>query len=120
MRELADLVGDVSDTANLVTLLLAFVTVFTSEVDRRREVHSALTKPSPSGFNRLGGLAVGLGVLTLGSVVALAPLVFRVIDSVGSKMPYQPELVIFAVAWVLLVALFGWQVVIAVRAFQRA
>ena len=120
MRELADLVGDVSDTANLVTLLLAFVTVFTSEVDRRREAHSGLTNPSASGFNRLGGLAVGLAVLTLGSVVALAPLVFRVIASVGSKTPYQPELPIFALSWVLLLALFGWQAAIAVKAFGHS
>jgi hypothetical protein len=115
----ANLVQDIGQTSSTTSLLLALATIFTAEVERRRQQHRVLANADAEGFRTIGGLAVGLAGLTLGSVLSLASLVLKIVSTIGRHDPFQPALSIFVLAWILLLALFVWQVTIAFKAFAR-
>lgn len=105
----------VAQAANLLGLLLALVTLFTSEQAKRLADERA--RQGGARASRLRSIrlsASGLGVVTGGSLVLLAPLVLDVVRAVGTD-EWQPVLGVFCLAYLLLGALLCWQVVLGVR-----
>ncbi len=111
-QPLSDQVGQ---AANLVGLLLALVTLFTSEQARR--LADERTREGGARHSRLTSIryaSVGLGAVTVTSLGLLGPLVFDVVKAIGGD-DWQPVLGVFALVYLLLVALLCWQVTLAFR-----
>jgi hypothetical protein len=112
------LVEQVRDAANLLGLLLALDTLFTTEQARRLAEQRA--REGGARRHALRGVrlaALGLAVLTAGSVAILAPLMSGVLGAVGGD-DWEPVLGVFALTYLLLVALFVWQIQLVVRAHR--
>jgi hypothetical protein len=108
--------GDqVGQAANLLGLLLALVTLFTGEQARRlSDEREREGGPRRSRLRSVRTSSVGLAVVTTGALVLLAPLLRDVLAAIGDD-DWQPVLGVFALIYVLLVALVAWQVVIVKR-----
>jgi hypothetical protein len=105
----------VAQAANLVGLLLALVTLFTSEQARRlADERSREGGARSSHLSSIRYVCAGLGAVTITSLALLAPLVFDVLDAIGSD-EWEPVLGVFALVYLLLAALLSWQVVLAGR-----
>lgn len=105
----------VEAAASLLGLLLALVTLFTSEQAKRLEDERSLE--GGARRNRMSSIrysCIGLGVVTFGSVALLGPLVIDVVKAVGGD-EWQPVLGVFALAYLLLCALLFWQVALAFK-----
>jgi hypothetical protein len=111
-RSLAE---QVAEAANLVGLMLALVTLFTSEQGRRlADERSRQGGPRPGRLRSVRLVCVALAVVTVGALVALAPLVLDVLRAVGDAA-WEPVLAVFVLTYLLLGALLVWQVALAVR-----
>ena len=107
--------GQVAQAANLLGLLLALVTLFTSEQAKRlAEERARQGGARTSQLRSIRLSAGGLGVVTGGSLALLAPLVRDVLKAVGSD-EWQPVLGVFALTYLLLGALLCWQVLLGFR-----
>jgi hypothetical protein len=114
----ATLVEQVRDAANLLGLLLALDTLFTTEQARRLAEQRA--REGGARADALRGLqwtALGLAVLTAGSLAILAPLMRGVIGAIGDD-DWEPVLGVFGLTYLLLVGLLVWQVQLIVRAHR--
>ncbi len=112
------LVAQVRDAANLLGLLLALDTLFTTEQARRLAEQRA--REGGARRQALRGVrltALGLAVLTAGSVAILAPLMVGVLGAIGGD-DWEPVLGVFALTYLLLVGLFVWQIQLVVRAHR--
>lgn len=106
----------VAQAANLLGLLLALVTLFTSEQSRRLSYERSREGGArKSRLRSIASVCVGLAVVTASSLVLLGQLVFDVVKAIGSD-DWQPVLGVFGLVYLLLVALLCWQVVLTVRA----
>jgi hypothetical protein len=111
----ASLGEQVSQAANLLGLLLALVTLFTSEQARRlSEEQEREGGPRRPRLRAIRLSSAGLAFVTAGALVLLAPLVRDVIGAVGDDN-WEPVLGVFALTYLLLVALLVWQAVIGRR-----
>jgi hypothetical protein len=111
----ASLGEQVGQAANLLGLLLALVTLFTSEQARRlSEEQEREGGPRPASLRTVRVSAAGLALVTAGALVLLAPLVRDVTGAIGGD-EWEPVLGVFALTYVLLVALLAWQAVIVRR-----
>jgi hypothetical protein len=105
----------VSDAANLIGLLLALDTLFTTEQSRR-----LLEERSREGGTRGAVLrailwtSAGLAALTGFTIALLAPLVIDVLGVVGDAA-WEPVLGVFGLTYLLLLGLLWWQFRIAIR-----
>ena len=105
----------VAQAANLLGLLLALVTLFTSEQARR--LADERVREGGARRSRLKSIrysCLGLGAATLASVGFLGPLVVDVVATVGDDH-WQPVFGVFVLVYVLLGALLCWQIVLAAR-----
>jgi hypothetical protein len=112
------LVEQVRDAANLLGLLLALDTLFTTEQARRLAEQRA--REGGARRHALRGVqatALGLAVLTAGSVAILAPLMVGVVREIGDD-EWEPVLGVFALTYLLLVGLLVWQIQLMVRAHR--
>ena len=112
------LVAQVRDAANLLGLLLALDTLFTTEQARRLAEQRA--REGGARRQALRGVrltALGLAVLTAGSVAILAPLMVGVLGAIGGD-DWEPVLGVFALTYLLLVGLLLWQVQLMVRSHR--
>ncbi len=107
-RSLGEQVGQ---AANLLGLLLALVTLFTSEQARRlSEEQEREGGPRRSRLRAVRMSSAGLAIVTAGTLVLLAPLVRDVLGAIGDDA-WEPVLGVFALTYVLLIALLAWQAV---------
>lgn len=105
----------VAQAANLLGLLLALVTLFTSEQARRfADERSREGGARSSRMKLIRYAAAGLGVVTLASLTLLGPLVFDVVRAIGGN-EWEPVLGVFVLVYLLLAALLCWQVALGVR-----
>jgi hypothetical protein len=112
---LATLSDQVADAANLVGLLLALVTLFTSEQSRRLADERARQGGGrPDRLTAIRYACVGLGAVTGAALAFLLPLVLDVLGAIGDD-EWEPVLGVFVLTYVLLVALLCWQVSIGRR-----
>lgn len=112
---LATLSDQVADAASLVGLLLALVTLFTSEQSRRlADERSRQGGARPDRLRSVRYACLGLGAVTAGALAFLLPLVVDVIGAVGDD-EWEPVLGVFVLTYLLLVALLCWQVAIGRR-----
>jgi hypothetical protein len=115
----SDLGDQVAQASNLVGLLLALDTLFTTEQARRLADERTRTGGAKPAVLRTAFLAsVGLAVVTVAALASLTPLAWDVADTLG-EAGWQPVFGVYLLAYVLLVALVVWQVTLAVRSRQR-
>ncbi len=106
------LADQVAQAANLLGLLLALVTLFTSEQARR--LGDERTREGGAHPERLKSIryaCAGLCAVTIASLTLLGPLALDVVKAIGTK-EWEPVLGVFVLAYLLLAALLCWQVVI--------
>lgn len=105
----------VAEAANLVGLMLALVTLFTSEQGRRlADERARRGGPRPSRLRSVRLVCLALGAVTLAALGALAPLVLDVLRALGGD-EWEPVLAVFVLTYLLLGALLAWQAVLAAR-----
>ena len=112
------LVEQVRDAANLLGLLLALDTLFTTEQARR--LAEQRSREGGARRHALRGVrltALGLAVLTAGSLAILAPLMFGVVGAIGGD-DWEPVLGVFGLTYLLLVGLLVWQIQLMVRSHR--
>jgi hypothetical protein len=108
--ELGDQVATASD---LIGLLLAIDTLFTAEQGRRlAEERKREGGADRRALRMIQLVSIGLAAVTSCAVVALFPLFRDVLAAVGEPN-WEPVLAVFELAWLLLIALTGWQVILA-------
>lgn len=115
---LAALSDQVADAASLVGLLLALVTLFTGEQARRLGDERARAGGSRSERLRsIRLVCIGLGAVTAAALVFLLPLLLDIAGAAGAvgDDEWEPVLGVFALTYLLLLALFCWQVRLARR-----
>jgi hypothetical protein len=113
-----NLPDQIGQAADLVGLLLALITLFTSDrADRLREERGAEGGPKRQRVRAILGAAVGLASVTLVAVISLLSLAHKGIDALfdGSA---GPVVSVFLLVWVLLIALVVWQVLIVTGAIR--
>jgi hypothetical protein len=112
MTPIADQVGE---AANLVGLLLALDTLFTSEQSRRLfEERSREGGARGTTLRAVLWASVGLAALTGSAILVLGPLIVDVIDAIGDP-EWEPVLGVFGLTYILLMGLLWWQIRIIVR-----
>jgi hypothetical protein len=102
----------ITDVGSLVGLALALVTVFTTARSTRaaeRKRQTGLTRDDLIGELFLDG---GLLVLTAGVLLAATPLLVAAVPHLAIGHVRGSLRLLFAVVWVLLLFLVGWQVTI--------
>ncbi len=110
------LAREISDASSLLGLLLALVTLFTTETSRRIEGEEAREGgPRADVKKSIVRHCVGLFVVTVSSVAALGPLVVDVLQTMGGQR-IEPTYVVFILVVLLLGSLAFWQAVLAHRA----
>jgi hypothetical protein len=105
----------VSEAANLLGLLLALVTLFTSEQARRLgDERGREGGARPQRLISVRYVCVGLGATTAAALAFLGPLMLDVLGAVGGD-EWEPLFGVFALTYLLLVALLAWQIVLGMR-----
>jgi hypothetical protein len=106
----------IGQASSLVGLLLVLITLFTSEqaraLDAERRREGGATRGARS---RIIAISLSLGMVTAAAVVALFPIVWEVVRAWMGRRG-DPLHVVFALVWLLLIPLCGWQVSIALSA----
>lgn len=105
----------ITDLGGLISLALALVTVFTTVRAQR-----SIDRDSQTGLTRDSmlievALDIGLVVLTIGVILAAAPLFVGAVQSLSIGHQRGALRTTFAVVWVLLIALAVWQLKILGR-----
>jgi hypothetical protein len=108
----------IGQVANLIGLLLALITLFTSDrSDRLREQRSAGGGPKRGHIKEILATAVGLAVVTAAATASLTSLAHKAGLAVWHGTS-DPVVSVFLLVWLLLIALLAWQVVIVVSAIR--
>ena len=111
-------VKQISDIASLMGLLLALVTLFTSELQRRFQEESTHVGGSRRSVRvQIGATALVLAVTTIGAIVASSPLIRPAIERFGSP-EWQPAFGVFVLVIGLLLGLVVWQLGIVIAALR--
>ena len=106
----------VAQASNLLGLLLALDTLFTTEQARRlAEERSRIGGAKRSALRNAFLTCVGLAAVTLAALASLTPLALDVVETLGESS-WQPVFGVFLLAYVLLVGLVTWQITLTVRA----
>lgn len=112
---LSDQIGKAAD---LVGLLLALITLFTSNhSERLRRERGAEGGPKRERVNQILAMALGLALTTGLAIASLASLAWEAALGVWHRTN-DPVASVFLLVWLLLVALAVWQVVIALAAYR--
>jgi hypothetical protein len=109
MTNVVEIEEAIASVASLLGLLLALVTLFTSELARRLSDERTRTGGSRSETMRTIGISSwALLVVTLASALVLAPLVTDAVSTCCAGT-YRPVLWAFVLVWLLLIPLMVWQ-----------
>ena len=109
----------VAQASNLLGLLLALDTLFTTEQARRlAEERSRIGGAKRSALRNAFLTCVGLAAVTLAALASLTSLALDVVDTLGTS-EWQPVFGVFLLVYVLLVGLVAWQVTLTVRPRAR-
>ena len=109
---LADQVGQ---AANLLGLLLALVTLFTSEQAKRlAEEREREGGPRAGRLSSVRLMCVALAAVTVGALLFLGPLVVDVLATIGDD-DWVAVFGVFLLTYLLLVALLVWQASLGLR-----
>jgi hypothetical protein len=110
-------IGDqIGQAANLVGLLLALITLFTSDrAERLRSERSASGGPKRERVREILAAGVGLALVTAAATASLASLAHKAALA-ALHSTNDPVVFVFLLVWVLLVALIAWQLVIVTGA----
>jgi hypothetical protein len=112
--EVADEVGQ---AANLLGLLLVLLTLFTSEQARRLgEERTRAGGARRTNLRVIVWISIGLSLVSASSIVALSPIVGDVLGTVGTT-GFRPLFLVFALVWLLLIALAAWQIILVVKSW---
>jgi hypothetical protein len=116
MVDMEILTERIGQASGLIGLLLALVTLFTSEQSRALDAERRRVGGSTRGARRrIVAICTSLAVLTLAALFALAPLVLDVCRALVEGEG-DPLLIVFALVWLLLVPLVVWQLAIVLGA----
>jgi tellurite resistance protein TehA-like permease len=109
----------IAQASNLVGLLLALDTLFTTEQARRLVgERTRVGGAKPAALRAAFVTCVGLAVVTVAALASLTPLAVDVVETLGESS-WQPVFGVFLLAYGLLVGLVAWQISLAVRARPR-
>jgi hypothetical protein len=109
----------VAQVANLLGLLLALDTLFTSEQARRlTEERTRTGGARRSALRTTLVVCILLGAVTLAALASLTPLVIDVVGAIGDT-DWEPVFGVFLLTYVLLVGLVAWQTLLTIRARPR-
>lgn len=115
----ADIGTRVANSSTIVAIFLALVTIFALHLSDR--LQAELTREGGARNDSLltiSSMALGSGLLTMVAVVAMASSAWSVVVGLWSKPPgWVPELLVYDVTWIALIALAAWEVRITYRAF---
>jgi hypothetical protein len=106
----------IGQASSLVGLLLVLVTVFTSEQARALEAERQREGgATPGARRRIMAISLSLVAVTVAALLALVPLLLDVVRAwmAGHRNPLH---IVFALVWLLLAPLSGWQLSIALAA----
>jgi len=120
VNQAIEIEGAIGSVASLLGLLLALITLFTSELARRLADERTRTGGSRGSTMRIiRNSAWALLTVTSASAIILAPLL---IDAVSTCCggSYSPILWAFVLVWLLLVPLVVWQWSVARSASSSA
>ncbi len=113
-------VEQVGEAGNLLGLLLALDTLFTSEQSRRLfEERSREGGARGVALQTVLWTSLCLALLTAAAIVFLAPLIVDVVSAVGDAA-WEPVLGVFGLTYLLLLGLFCWQIFILIRSLASA
>ncbi|HET6833599.1 MAG TPA: hypothetical protein VFH30_07005 [Acidimicrobiales bacterium] len=114
------LAEQVAQASNLLGLLLALDTLFTTEQARRlAEEKTRIGGAKRSALRAAFLTCVGLAAVTLAALASLTPLALDVVETLGESRRWQPVFGVFLLAYVLLVGLVTWQITLTIRARPR-
>lgn len=105
---------EVGDAGALLGLVLAIVTLFTSEQARRLEAELAKVSFESARQREIRWVTSAVLLATAAAIFGLAPLARRAISTSGGN-EIEPVLWIFVIAWFLLGGLLIWQASIVAR-----
>jgi len=110
----------VGEAANLLGLLLALDTLFTTEQSRRLfEERSREGGARRTALRTVLWTSLSLALLTAAAIVFLAPLIVDVVSAVGDAA-WEPVLGVFGLTYLLLLGLFGWQIFVVIRSLASS
>ena len=102
----------ITDLGGLIALALALVTVFTTVRATRAIERGGKTGLTHEALLGELGLDFGLFALTVGVILAACPLFVGAVQHLAIGHQSGALRITFAVVWVLLVGLAGWQLLI--------
>lgn len=109
----------VAQASNLLGLLLALDTLFTTEQARRlAEERTRVGGAKPAALRAALVACIGLVAVTIAALASLTPLAVDVVGTLGDA-DWQPVFGVFLLTYVLLTVLALWQVSLAARARPR-
>lgn len=116
MPTLAD---QVAQASNLLGLLLALDTLFTTEQARRlAEERTRIGGARRAALRTALVTCIGLAAVTVAALASLTPLALDVVETLGESS-WQPVFGVFLLTYVLLVGLVTWQITLTLRARPR-
>ena len=110
------LTDEIGQFGGLVGLLLALATLLTANRARAIEALSAAPRFGRADKWREAALATGLAAVTALVFLAGLPLALRAVRDLHPLAEGGPIRSVFALAWLLLLFLVGWQVRLAIDA----
>jgi hypothetical protein len=109
----------VAQASNLLGLLLALDTLFTTEQARRlSEERTRVGGGRRAALRTILLTCAGLAAVTGAALASLTPLALDVVDTLGESS-WQPVFGVFLLTYVLLVGLIVWQITLGARARPR-
>jgi len=109
----------VAQASNLLGLLLALDTLFTTEQARRlTEERTRIGGARRAALRTALLTCAGLATVTAAALASLTPLAVDVVDTLGESS-WQPVFGVFLLTYVLLVGLIVWQITLTARARPR-
>ena len=109
----------VAQASNLLGLLLALDTLFTTEQARRLAEERTRIGGARRAALRVALLTcLGLAAVTVAALASLTPLAVDVVDTLGESS-WQPVFGVFLLTYVLLIGLVTWQIRLTARARPR-
>lgn len=108
---MTELEGQVGATVDLIGVLVALVTLFTLEQQRRLDQERLREGgASRKELDKVRNLTIGLGLVTGLATGILAPLFYGALRTFSLGAPTSAVLSVFVLVWLLLVALLIWQI----------
>jgi hypothetical protein len=114
-----DIGARVANSSTIVAIFLALVTIFALHLsDRLQAEVTRAGGPRCGAMDAISGMALGAFALTGVAVGAMASSALAVLDDWGGN-GWVPELLVYDVTWIALVALAIWELRIAYRAYDK-